>query len=205
MVTWTGPDARSPGTNVIDVIRASEGKALTFQVLRDGQQREFVVTPRRINDLVRIGAQIHPLEVRVVRPGLPGAFKLSAERNWKHTKTIMQTLGGLFTGDTLVKQLMGPVGIAGLSGEAAQAGWIQLFSLMTILSLNLGLLNLMPVPVLDGGHIMILALEGLSRRDFSMAAKKKMLSAGFALMLLLMGTVIYNDLARLQWVQRLLP
>jgi regulator of sigma E protease len=205
MVTWTGPDGRSPGTNVIDVIRASEGKALTFQVLRDGQQREFVVTPRRINDLVRIGAQIHPLEVRVVRPGLPGAFKLSAERNWKHTKTIMQTLGGLFTGDTLVKQLMGPVGIAGLSGEAAQAGWIQLFSLMTILSLNLGLLNLMPVPVLDGGHIMILALEGLSRRDFSMAAKKKMLSAGFVLMLLLMGTVIYNDLARLQWVQRLLP
>jgi regulator of sigma E protease len=205
MVTWTGPDSRFPGTNVIDVIGASEGKPLTFQVSRDGQPREFVVTPRRNNDLVRIGAQIYPLEVHVVRPSLAGAFKLSAERNWKDTKTIMRTLGGLFTGDTLINQLMGPVGMAGLSGEAAQAGWIQLFSLVTILSLNLGLLNLMPIPVLDGGHIMILAVEGLSRRDFSLKAKRQMLRAGFVLLLMLTMTVIYNDLTRLQWVQRLLP
>ena len=100
---------------------------------------------------------------------------------------------------------MGPVAIAGLSGEAAQAGWLQLFSLVSMISLNLGLLNLMPVPVLDGGHIMILALEGLSRRDFSMKVKEKMLLAGFVLLLMLMVTVIYNDLTRLQWVQRLLP
>jgi regulator of sigma E protease len=205
MVNWTGPDSRSPETNVIEVIRASEGRSLTFQVLRDGQRREVVVTPRRTNDLVRIGAQIRPLEIRVLEPSLAGAFKLSAERNWKETKTIMGTLGGLFTGDTLVKQLTGPVGIAGLSGEAAQAGWIPLFSLVTMLSLNLGLLNLMPVPVLDGGHIMILALEGLSRRDFSTKVKKKMLRAGLVLLLMLTVTVIYNDLTRLQWVQQLLP
>jgi regulator of sigma E protease len=205
VVTWIGPEGRSPSTDVISVIRASEDKPLTFQVLRDGQPREIVVTPRRTNDLVRIGAQINPLEVRVVQPSLPGAFKLSAERNWKETKIIMRTLGGLFTRDTLVKQLMGPVTIAGLSGEAAQAGWIQLFSLMTMLSLNLGLLNLMPVPVLDGGHIMILALEGLSRRDFSMKVKAKVLRAGFVLLLMLTVTVFYNDLTRLQWVQRLLP
>src|SRR6185436_18814192 len=108
-------DSKSPRTNVTEVIRASEGKPLTFQVLRDGQPREIVVTPRRTNDLVQIGAQISPLEVRVVQPSLPGAFKLSAERNWKETKMIMRTLGGLFTGDTRVKQLMGPVAIAGLS------------------------------------------------------------------------------------------
>ena len=102
-------------------------------------------------------------------------------------------------------KLMGPVAIAGLSGEAAAAGWIQLFGLMAMISLNLGLLNLMPVPVLDGGHIAILALEGLSRRDFSMRVKEKMLLAGFVLLLMLMVTVIYNDLARIQWVQRLIP
>ena len=204
VVTWSGPDSKSAGTNVTEVIRTSEGKPLTFQVLRDGQPREIAVTPRRTNDLVRIGAQINPVEVRVVQPSLPGAFKLSAERNWRETKTIMRTLGGLFTGDTPVKQLMGPVAIAGLSGEAAQAGWTQLFILVTILSLNLGLLNLMPVPVLDGGHIMILALEGLSRRDFSMKMKRQMLRAGLVLMLMLTVTVIYNDLTRLQWVQRLL-
>src|SRR5688572_560410 len=79
VVTWTGPDSRTPGTNVTNVIRANEGKPLTFQVLRDGQPREIAVTPRRTNDLVRIGAEINPLEVRVVQPSLPGAFKLSAE------------------------------------------------------------------------------------------------------------------------------
>jgi regulator of sigma E protease len=205
LVTWTGPDSKSPQTNVTEVIRASEHKPLTFQVSRDGQLHEIVVTPRRTGDVVRIGAQINPLEVRVVQPSLPGAFKLSAERNWKETKIIVRTLGGLFTGDTRVKQLMGPVAIAGLSGEAAQAGWIQLFTLVTMLSLNLGLLNLMPVPVLDGGHILILALEGLSRRDFSMKVKGKMLRAGLVLMLMLTMTVIYNDLTRLQWLQQLLP
>jgi regulator of sigma E protease len=121
------------------------------------------------------------------------------------TKTIMRTLGGLFTRETPVKQLMGPLGMAGLSGEAAHAGWINLFNLMALLSLNLGLFNLLPVPVLDGGHITILALEGLSRRDFSVKVKRQMLRAGFAVLLLLMVTVIYNDLTRLQWVQGLLP
>ena len=72
VVTWSGPDSKSAGTNVTEVIRTSEGKPLTFQVLRDGQPREIAVTPRRTNDLVRIGAQINPVEVRVVRPVFPG-------------------------------------------------------------------------------------------------------------------------------------
>ncbi len=79
---------------------------------------------------------------------------------------------------------------------AAEQGMLQLFSLMAMISLNLGLLNLMPIPVLDGGHIAILALEGVSRRDFSMKVKEKMLLAGFVLLLMLMVTVIYNDLTR---------
>jgi regulator of sigma E protease len=208
-ITWVGPDDMLPSANVTDTIRASDGKPLTFRVLRDGQEMDIVITPR-LGDTgagrkPMIGAQINPLEVRIVQPSLLGAFKLSGERNWQATKMIMRTLGGLFTRDTPVKQLMGPVAIAGLSGEAAQAGWLQLFSLVSMISLNLGLLNLMPVPVLDGGHITILALEGLARRDFSMKVKEKMLLAGFVLLLMLMVTVIYNDLTRLQWVQRLLP
>ena len=74
---------------------------------------------------------------------------------------------------------------------------------MAMISLNLGLLNLMPIPVLDGGHIAILALEGVSRRDFSMKVKEKMLLAGFVLLLMLMVTVIYNDLMRIQWIEAL--
>ena len=134
------------------------------------------------------------------------AIKLSAEQNWEWAETIVKTLIGLFVGDTPVKQLMGPIGIADLSGTAARApGWIPLFTLMAMISLNLGLLNLMPVPVLDGGHIAILALEGLSRRDFSMKVKEKMLLAGFVLLVTLMVTVIYNDLTRVEWIERLMP
>jgi regulator of sigma E protease len=103
-----------------------------------------------------------------------------------------------------MNQLVGPVGIAEMSGGAAQAGWLQLFTFMAMISLNLGLVNLMPIPVLDGGHIMILALEGVSRRDFSLKVKEKMLLVGFVLLLTLMVTVIYNDLARVEWIQRLM-
>jgi regulator of sigma E protease len=190
---------------VIEIIRANENKPLQFEIERDGSTQMLTVTPKKTADLVRIGAQIRELEVRIVQPNLLEAFKLSAQRNYDWAKLIVRTLAGLFTRDTPVKQLMGPVAIAGLSGEAAQAGWIQLFSLMAMISLNLGLLNLMPIPVLDGGHITILALEGLSRRDFSMKVKEKMLLGGFVLLLMLMVTVIYNDLARIQWIQKLMP
>ena len=101
--------------------------------------------------------------------------------------------------------MQGPVGIAQLSGESAQAGWVSLLSLMAVISLNLGLLNLMPVPVLDGGHILIMALEGVARRDFSMQVKEKMLLAGFVVLMVLMVTVIYNDLTRISWIERLMP
>jgi regulator of sigma E protease len=100
---------------------------------------------------------------------------------------------------------MGPVAIAQLSGEQAQLGWIPLLSLMAMISLNLGLLNLLPIPILDGGHILIMALEGVARRDFSVRVKEKMLLAGFVVLLMLMVTVIYNDLARISWIENLMP
>ena len=146
------------------------------------------------------------LELQDRRARSVEAFKLSVKQNWEWTTLIFETLGGLFTRETSVKQLMGPVAIADLSGTAAQQdSWIPLFTLMAMISLNLGLLNLMPIPVLDGGHIAILALEGVSRRDFSMKVKEKMLLAGFVLLLMLMVTVIYNDLMRIQWIERLVP
>jgi regulator of sigma E protease len=150
-----------------------------------------------------MGAQFTFLETLSVKPGPIGAVKLSVAKNWEWAAQIFQTLGGLLTRDTSVKQLMGPVAIADLSGSAAQAGWIPLFTLMAMISVNLGILNLMPVPVLDGGHIMILALEGLARRDFSTKLKEKMLGAGFILLLMLMLTVIYNDLMRIPWIAKL--
>jgi regulator of sigma E protease len=75
---------------------------------------------------------------------------------------------------------------------------------MATISLNLGILNLLPIPVLDGGHIFIMALEGLARRDFSTKVKENMLLAGFAVLMVLMVTVIYNDLTRIAWIQKLM-
>jgi regulator of sigma E protease len=190
---------------LIETIRAREGKPLVLEVDRGGETRTITVEPRMIGGLVRIGATISPYEVRIAEPGLVEAFQLSAAQNWEWSHLIVKTLVGLITRETPVKQLMGPVAIADLSGTAAERGWIELFGLMAMISLNLGLLNLMPIPVLDGGHIAILALEGLSRRDFSMRVKEKMLLAGFVLLVMLMVTVIYNDLTRIQWIERLMP
>ena len=188
-----------------DLIKSHEGKTITLDIKRDEQVLRVPVTPRRIGADVMIGVTLSAAEQRTVEPGPVEALQMSVEQNWNWAKQIIQTLGGLFTRRTSVKQLMGPVAIADLSGMAAEQGMIQLFSLMAMISLNLGLLNLMPIPVLDGGHIAILALEGVSRRDFSMKVKEKMLLAGFVLLLMLMVTVIYNDLTRIQWIERLMP
>jgi regulator of sigma E protease len=205
IVVGVGSERGPTYERLLQVIRSSEGQPLALTVLRGNEERNLTVTPRRIDDAARIGAEINPYEIRIVRPGPLEAVKLSVQKNWEGSRLILQTLGGLFTGDISVKQLMGPVAIADQSRIAAAQGWVALFSLMALISLNLGLLNLMPIPVLDGGHILILALEGLSRRDFSMAVKEKMLLAGFAILLLLMVTVIFNDLARISWIESVLP
>jgi len=190
---------------LIETIRGGAGKTLQLQVRRGDTIQTIPVSPRNVAGTVMIGAQIRAWETITINPDPIEAVKLSAQKNWEWSRMIVQTLVGLFTHETSVKQLMGPVAIADLSGAAAQAGWISLFSLMAMISLNLGLLNLMPIPVLDGGHIFILALEGLARRDFSMKVKEKMLLAGFVLLLMLMVTVIYNDLMRIQWIEKLVP
>jgi regulator of sigma E protease len=130
---------------------------------------------------------------------------MSLDQNITGAGLIFQTIWGLMTRQTSPKQLLGPVAIAQLSGEYAQVGWIALMGLMANISLNLGLLNLLPIPVLDGGHIFIMALEGVARRDFSVRVKEKMLLAGFVVLMMLMVTVIYNDLTRITWIERLMP
>ena len=206
VVMGAGGEANVSRARLIELIRAHEGKPLALDVIRGDARVALTLVPRLIDQQVIIGATITEAEFKTVEPGPVEAVKLSLKQNWEWTTLIFETLGGLFTRQTSVKQLMGPVAIADLSGTAAQQdSWIPLFQLMAMISLNLGLLNLMPIPVLDGGHIAILALEGVSRRDFSMKVKEKMLLAGFVLLLMLMVTVIYNDLMRIQWIERLVP
>jgi regulator of sigma E protease len=191
------------GSQLSEAISKSPERPITLTLQRGDQTLEVPVTPRKNGDIGWIGISMS-IESRRIDPGPLQAFRMSLERSWEMTTLILRTLWGLITGQTSPKQLMGPVGIAQLSGESAEQGWVALLGLMATISLNLGLLNLMPIPVLDGGHIVILALEGVARRNFSMRVKERMLLAGFVLLLLLMVTVIYNDLTRIGWVENLM-
>jgi regulator of sigma E protease len=142
--------------------------------------------------------------IKTIKPGPLQAVSMSLQRNYESSTLILRTVWGLLTRETSPKQLMGPVAIAQLSGEYGRAGFIPILMLIASISLNLGLINLLPIPVLDGGHIFIMAIEGVARRDFSMRVKEKMLLAGFVILMMLMVTVIYNDLTRVPWVARLM-
>jgi len=186
------------------VIRKNANTPMTLSVLRAGEPVSIAVTPRLNGKTGYLG--VTPVDdTRMIKPTVLGAFKLSAQKNTMMAGMIGQTVWGLLTRQLSPKQLMGPIAIAQVSGESAQLGWIALASLMVSLSLNLGLLNLMPIPMLDGGHIFIMALEGLARRDFSIRVKEKILLAGFVVLMMLMVTVIYNDLARLSVFARFNP
>jgi regulator of sigma E protease len=182
---------------ITERIRASANTPVTIVVERNGRETTLSLTPEGAPGSALIGAGLIAYETKRIDPTLLQAIALSAQQNWDNTVLIGRTLRGLFTRDTPVRQLMGPVAIAEASGEAAERGILSLFNLMAMISLNLGLLNLMPVPVLDGGHIAILAVEGLARRNLSDRVKERVLMAGAALIVLLMVTVIYNDIARL--------
>jgi regulator of sigma E protease len=190
--------------DVVELISASPEKPIDIRLRRGDAEQTLTMTPDRDGQNGRIGVAISN-ETRTFLPGPLEAVGLSISRNVEYSGLILRTLWGLITGDTSLRQLMGPVGIAQLSGESAQAGWVALFGLMASISLNLGLLNLLPVPVLDGGHILIMGLEAVARRDFSMRVKEKMLIAGFVLLMALMVTVIYNDLTRISWIERMMP
>ena len=191
-------------TQLIEAISRNGGREIELTIERDGRQQQVRATPEQRGDRGMLGVYVTE-PTRSFTPRPLEAIQLSVQRNVEFSGLIFRTLGGLFVGETSPRQLMGPVAIAQLSGESAQAGWIALFTLMASISLNLGLLNLLPIPVLDGGHILIMALEGVARRDFSMAVKEKMLLAGFVLLMMLMVTVIYNDLTRISWIEQLMP
>lgn len=190
--------------SVIETLRARGGQPTEIVVDRGGVEQTLTVTPEQRGDAAVIGVTLGSETVSYM-PGPVEALGLSVQRNVQTAGLILRTLGELFTGQASPKQLMGPVGIASLSGSAASQGWVELFALMASISLNLGLLNLLPIPVLDGGHMAIMGMEAIARRDFSMAVKEKMLFAGFVVIMALMVTVIYNDLTRVAWIERLMP
>ena len=197
-------EAMTLSSQLKDAIAKYPNKPVVVTVRRGGAEQDISVTPELSGKIGLIGVSIMD-EMKSIKPGPLEAVEMSVTTNLRSAAVIFQTVWGLITRETSPKQLMGPVAIAQLSGESAHLGWIALMSLMATISLNLGLVNLLPIPVLDGGHIFIMAIEGLARRDFSIRVKEKMLMAGFVVLMMLMVTVIYNDLARITWIQHLMP
>ena len=133
----------------------------------------------------------------IYRPAPLEAFPLGVKVIAESSAQILSTLGGLATGDISPRHLIGPVGLAQIAGESSQLGWRALLAAMAFISLNLGICNLLPIPILDGGHMLMLVVEGITRRSMSFRVRKALLGAGAVAMLALLATTLFNDLGRI--------
>jgi regulator of sigma E protease len=136
----------------------------------------------------------------IYRPEPIDAILLGGQAIAASSAEILTTLGGLITGTISPSHLIGPVGLAQIAGESSQLGWRALLAAMAFISLNLGLCNLLPIPILDGGQMVMLVVEGLLRRTVPFQVRKVLVGAGALAMLVLLATTVYNDLGRLGWI-----
>ena len=178
-----------------ELIFSAEGLPLRFEVRRGKQVFEKTIAPVQMDDRWRIGTVVETA-VQLEQYGLLGALKKSLQRNYRLTVLTFDVIGKIVTGQTSLRAMSGPIEIARFSGMAAAMGFVQLLNFMALVSLNLGILNLMPIPILDGGVIALLGIEALIRRDLSMRVKERIFQVGFIFLILLMGIVIFNDLAK---------
>ena len=170
-------------------------RPIVFAVEREGRRVEIAVTPRQEGGSWKVGFTPRYELVKRKMPFL-AALAASWKENLRQTAAVGQTIKRMVSGSGSIRQLSGPVDIAKFSGEAVRTGAATLLGFMGLLSLQLGLLNLLPIPLLDGGQLLVLALEGLVRRDFSVRLKERLLQAGFVFLVLLMVSVLAFDIAK---------
>lgn len=181
-----------------EIIHKSVGKPILFLFKRGDTAFTKEITPVLDPTLGygRIGFRPDIPTVQI-HLGLVGALEKSLRENARFTSLTFKVLGQLITGKTSPKTLVGPIGIFKVTGEAAKTSASDLFRWMAFISLQLGIFNLLPIPVLDGGMMFMLLIESAMRRDLSRIAKERLLQVGFIFLMLLMGYVIYNDAVRL--------
>jgi regulator of sigma E protease len=172
-------------------IEAAKGAAVGLDVVRGNGRFHGTLAAVRPDPSDPYRGFIPPTQIHKLS-FLP-AIKDSVAQNWKMLRYTFITLGRLFRNEGSVKELSGPISIARISGEAVRHGWINMIGLMALISMQLGVMNLLPIPVLDGGHIMILLIEGVARRDLSLVVKERIQQVGFAVLTALMLVVLYND------------
>lgn len=188
-----------------DAIERSGGAALPLVVLRGTDTVRVAVTPDRRSlpdghTYSRIGVTGHtdPIAIERTRLGPVHAVVWGASETWHWVRLTVNFLGGMFSGRISPRNVGGPILITQVSGEAARAGLESLLNFMALLSVNLAVLNLLPIPVLDGGHLVFLLVEGVRGRPVSLESRIRFTKVGFFLILALMTFAIGNDLVR--WI-----
>ena len=184
----------------VDAVRSSDGHQVDFAVRRDGRDISLSLVPAHQMDadgkmvwLVGVSAAT---QNHYERESFVASAKSSLDSTINGVRQIGNVLGGLATGKVSVRELQGVIGIARESGRAAKKGPADLLFLTAVISLNLGLLNLLPIPILDGGHVLMLAIESVLRRDLSIAVKERLVQVGLVFLLGLFVFVMYSDIMR---------
>ncbi len=185
-----------------EVIRGSGGKPVTIEFQRNGKPMQVTVQPvwSGADGPARwvIGAYVEPkLNIVTSRLSLPGALRESVQENVRSAGLIFRFLEGIVERRISAKSLTGPVGIAQMSGQAAKQGPSAFIMLMSMVSLNLAVINLMPLPILDGGSVVMLIIEMVMRRDMSMSVKEAVFKVGFVFIMMLVAFVLYNDITKI--------
>ncbi len=181
--------------DLMRLISPHAGEEITLDVLRNGAELTVHVTPRGDEGAGKIGVPLIPPST-LERLGPIKAFTTAASECRRMTEETFRIIGRLLTRKTSLKQVSGPIGIAQISGEAARSGINSLIWFMGLISLQLGIFNLLPIPILDGGHLTIIAFESAIRRDLSFKVKERILEVGFYALILLMIVVVFNDIVK---------
>ncbi len=192
------------------LVAINPGRPVAMRVLRDGAVETVRVTPRvvveedRFGNVIRRGVLgIRSGEVELVRRGPVSALWHGAVETWHTTRLMWDTLVQVVTGRRALDELGGPVRIAQFSGQSASLGLAALVSFMALISVNLAFINLLPIPMLDGGHLLLYAIEALRRRPLGPKVQEWAFVSGFALLVSLMLFLTWNDLAALGLWDRL--
>jgi regulator of sigma E protease len=180
---------------MIESLKVTKDKPIAITVLRDGQQKTFTVQPVLSDKWYRIG--ISSMQMKVKTLPFAEALNLSLHENRQNALLILELVKKMAERKISMRSIEGPIRIGQVAGEAARRkGWTPLMGLSAAISLNLGIFNLLPIPILDGGVILFLLIEGLMRRDISMNIKERVYQAAFVFLVLFAVMVIYNDLMK---------
>jgi regulator of sigma E protease len=193
-----------------EVVRTGGGDPLELLFARDGEALEATVTPELIPTDIGLGIEEprYRIGIRGAEALSVGATTLDRERNplvalpraveltSDITRTFLQGMGKMLTGEVSRKNVGGPILIAEIAGEAFERGWENYLSILVLISINLAILNLLPIPILDGGQAMLFLIEGVKRSPLSLRSREIFQSIGLTMLMMLMGLAFWNDISR---------